>query len=383
MNQNSQNREQFNEESSKPIKKKTNSIFKLVLILLILGGGLATVGLGMGANISETRAPKLLGITVHSNTGRDTATLEVSKDFATSNGEIKYLENLNLESFDKIKSDSIYMDVKIIQADNYGIKISYNQKQGEYTYKVENDTLKIRNENKTTININSKNFVDDYITIYVPENIAFKEIDIDNISGNIFLENIISDKLRTNSTSADINLYNIKSDELNISSVSGNIFTDEINSEIINCKTTSGIIEFGDTTNFSKSKDKSKFDINSVSGDISIVNSDLQNVDLKTTSGKIKIDSSKIEKLTANSVSGSIEADEEFLDAISLKSTSGKIILNTLIEKSEYNYDISSTSGSINIDGTKYKKNVTQNNGKDSSNKIKITTTSGNIELDF
>lgn len=383
MNQNSQNREPFNEESSKPIKKKTNSIFKLVLILLILGGGLATVGLGMGAKTSETRVPKLLGISVHSNTGGDRAELEVSKNFATSNGEIKYLENLNLESFDKIKSDSIHMDVKIIQADNYGIEISYNQKQGEYTYKVENDTLKIRNENKTTININSKNFVDDYITIYVPENSAFKEIDIDNISGHIFLENIISDKLRTNSTSADINLYNIKSDELNISSVSGNIYTDLINSERINCNTTSGTIEFGEANNYSKSKDKNKFDINSVSGDISIGNSNLQNVGIKTTSGKIQIDSSKIEKLTANSVSGSIEADEEFLDAISLKSTSGKIVLNTLIEKSEYNYDISSTSGSINIDGTKYKKNVTQNNGENSSNNIKITTTSGNIELDF
>lgn len=381
MNENSQNKEPFDEESSKHIKKKPKPIFKLVLMLLILGGGLAAVGLGMGAktSLSGAKAEQLMGITVHSNTRADVTEVEISKDFVTSNGEIKYLENLNLESFSKIKSDSIYMDIEIIEADNYGIEISYNQKQGEYSYEVEDDTLKIKNKSKSNINFKLNNMDENYIKIYVPKDADFQEIDIDNVSGFIFLESLNVKNLKVNSTSADIELDNVKSEKLVVKSVSGYISTSDLTSNHINYSSTSGDMKFENITNSTDGVEE----ISSISGSIDISDSSLQNSTIKTTSGKINIDSSKVEGLTAKSVSGSINMKGEFLKTTSLHSTSGKILLDTSIPKSEYNYDISSSSGSIHVDDEKFKKSITQNNGENSSNEIKISTTSGSIELDF
>ena len=137
-----------------------------------------------------------------------------------------------------------------------------NMSQHETVHKIENNTLKIYFcSHKFHIGHQKSKWLE----INVPKSlVSLKDIEVDNASGLVEMNDLSLDKVSIELASGDIKINNCNLNELHAESVSSNM---EISSSIIN-----------------------KMDIENVSGKVN-ANGTFNVIDLETVSGEVKIDS--------------------------------------------------------------------------------------------
>lgn len=355
MNENSNN-QNLNEQPIQPKKvKPKKSIMKIATILVVCGIVLSTLGWAMGGSRQSIsiwpskNGEEIIGTYTYlldNNSNRN------SKIFKT-------IQNLKLDRFNNIEIDVIHPNITIIESDNYGIDIGYDSsKDYKISYELKNNTLKVSDNLKHKFNINFNSRTNEYITIYIPSNSKFNDININTTSGLIML-----------------NEPTISSEKLSLSSVSGEIVVGNLKSEKIKCETTSAYLSIANI-------ETPSLKANSISGDIGVSDSYIKELKFESISGSINAENLNTEEISGSTVSGTINLQGDLRGDTSISSTSGEIILDIDSKKSMYNYDISSISGEININGDYEDKNINKNNSS-ASNDIKANTLSGSIELNF
>ena len=235
----------------------------------------------------------------------------------------------------------------------------------EISYKVEGNTLRVEYKRENSGgwgNSRSKGF----ISLTGPEDM---EMEISNSSGQMFISNVASDKIDLRISSGKIEARRLSSDRINLTASSGKKEIDDIHGDV-NCKISSG-----------------SGNISNVEGDVSVEGSSGSyhisevegTVNGSLSSGSIVLDEiGELGSLTVSS--GRIEATHAGLgDNTQLSGSSGSFTVQTDDNLEDYNFDLSASSGGLEVGDTKTSKNLNIDNDSDMT--VTGNTSSGRISI--
>lgn len=193
-------------------------------------------------------------------------------------------DTLPVKNVEKIKIESSSADIKVIEENREDILVRFDTrengaylrtKKGETTY-IEivspMNGFRVGNQNK--------------LTVYVPESYE-GDVDIENSSGDVWMEKLNVEELAVEVSSGDIELKEIENKKMKLEVKSGDI-------QVVEAKTTSLEI---DTTSGDVHIDKFMGEImgNTTSGDVEISYAkEMNNLQYATTSGDIKVNYGKV-----------------------------------------------------------------------------------------
>lgn len=262
----------------------------------------------------------------------------INESFYTNNLDSKVVfKNERLEKFNSIDIDIDINDVRIIPSDNYEIELSYKENEGNIQYRVDNNTLIIKEKNIKNKNTNNNVNHENYINIYIPKN-----INLDNIK-------IVSDV-------ANLSFNKVSSKQLDITCDVGNIKSSDCNIESLKIETDTGNIK-----------------INNLKSRVVETSSNLGNIVIK--------DSTIKERFEANNELGNIMVNGKLYGKSTITTELGNIEVSISENDDLYNCNIKNELGVFILDGQKHNKYLNINNN--CKNDINIECGTGKIELNF
>lgn len=210
------------------------------------------------------------------------------------------------------------------------------------------------------------------LTVSLPEDIAFKKVNIDTTSGDISVPAMTADEIRFETTSGDVDAV-ITAKNLNVSSTSGSLNVRQ-DGDISNASfsSTSGSVAFTVTS-------AEKISMQSTSGDVfTTVSGTVGNISLDSTSGTIHPDLANVDKAKFSSTSGGVTGTLVSFKDLDIDVTSGDVSLKLpnppgftcKTDSRRFNSSLELTK-----DGDKYVYG-------DGSARLHIDTTSGSIRID-
>ncbi|MRT91806.1 DUF4097 family beta strand repeat-containing protein [Ancylomarina sp. 16SWW S1-10-2] len=275
--------------------------------------------------------------------------------------------------FDGIKSLEIegrFVDVNILGTENDSVDLKgiirgklWGDKDFEFKYKQEGSLLKVWIEAPSSI----MGRFEANLTLKVPYSM---NIDIRNSSGDIYIEEIVADKMKLASTSGDVELKNVET-QLITSSTSGDLEVDYLKGAVsavsssgdqsfkhirasIMTKATSGDFLFFDVTGDLTTRTSS--------GDLQFENIDgrISNV---STSGDLIINNAK-SVLNLTTTSGDISGNAvELIGDSMFKSTSGDVSMDFNNNVNDMSFDLKASSGDLRVGSRSADRKLYMNNG--------------------
>lgn len=121
--------------------------------------------------------------------------------------------------------------------------------------------------------------------------------------------------------------------------------------------------------------------IDVTSADVSLKGIQSKKLTVNSTSGKMSFNDSKINDLSASSTSGDVTSNMLAADKISIDSVSADVELGLEGTEDEYDYNIESLSGDIEMGDTSFGRSFSTLNGRDKS--IQVETISGDVDIVF
>lgn len=205
-----------------------------------------------------------------------------------------------------------------------------------------------------------------FISLVGPEDM---ELEVSNSSGQMFISHVASDKIDLKISSGKIEARNLSSDQINLTASSGRIDIEGIRGNLI-CQISSG-----------------SGVISKVHGDVSVTGSSGSyrisevegTVNGTLSSGRISLtDVGALGNLSVSS--GKIEATESSLGKETrFSGSSGSFVIQTNSNLGDYNYDLSSSSGGLEVGNTKTSKRLQIDNG--SAVTVSGSVSSGKISI--
>ena len=194
----------------------------------------------------------------------------------------------------------------------------------EYTISYENDVFELK-KNKTKIVLFSFSRKSTDFLVLVPKNAVIKDFEYQTVSGDAFLNGIISENIKIKSTSGDLGFKNLESKEMKISTVSGDIEMTRFKASSFQISLVSGDLEA------EKGVVAETMYFHSVSGDIDLLEVECSEAIFKTVSGDLEGKEFYPNEITLKSVSGDITINNEDrskeIIVIAKKSVSGDICI--------------------------------------------------------
>lgn len=259
-------------------------------------------------------------------------------DSDNSTSEEYLVDSKQIEEFKNINIETDLNSIEIIPSDQYKLDLKYKKDYINIKYKIENETLSIKEEKikSDTYNLEYyKKNKDSSIRIYIP-----KGSKLNNLSSSSNISNI--------------HLNELNVDNMDLSCDTGNIDIDKCKVEKLNIITATGSINVNELDSLD-----SKFKSNM--GNINILNSSIkENLELSNNLGHTKFKGKILGNINVSNNLGNIELDidkNEVEYNYNLKTDSGNIIINdeaksrkfTKDNKSEFNMNLKCNSGNINL----------------------------------
>lgn len=316
------------------MKKITKVLLIIATFLILIGGGLFTLGLYNNGLVF-----------FHPN--QVTATYKISTDFNSINIDVRTSNVKVLPSTDNTnqvicyETDKITHKVEVIDnslnitfVDNSKfydhIMIYSNINIEVYLSKTMLDTLSIE---ATTGDIN------------ITKSFAFNNVDIDVTTGDITFEGVVNNTLNINTTTGDIEVSNTNANNLSLKTTTGDIKINDVNAkENIETETTSGDFIFNNvacktflsngTTGDVKLKNvivNDKMYIERNTGFVYLDRCDANDIEIKTTTGDIKGSLLSEKNFKANTSTGEVKVPSSSSNSIcKLNTTTGDIIITII-----------------------------------------------------
>jgi len=332
------------------------TIWKIIIITTAVGLILSIIGLSLGA--SRVLYLDRTGVKV-------------------SGGEVSQITEMNLSSFKNIYIDVGLSDIEFINSDRYGIYL-YGE-DVEWIWTLEGDLLRIVQNRSSRFTIMNFDFIQNercYAKIYLPDNVDLEAVTLKTSSGDIKLGSFSADKVEVTSSFGKIDLSNITSNQLQVKISSGN-FTG------LNIKTGNLVYDskFGDGLFQTISADSFRAD--SSSGDLQLTDCLFTEASISNTFGRITANGLTSTKSNIRASSGDINIAGEFTGDTIIHADFGDIKLTTSGSRGDYSFDISVRFGSIRFDGDQMGDQAAITSGSTLANHLKITASSGDIEVIF
>ena len=235
----------------------------------------------------------------------------------------------------------------------------------EIIYRMEDNKLWVEVGRVNSVgwgNIRSKGF----ISLIGPENIRLELV---GSSGSISVSHVISDRIDLNINSGKIDGKYLSSNQINVKATSGQINLQEVNGDIT-CQVSSGmgnLSKIQGDVNLTASS--GAFQISDVEGTVNgSLSSGRINIKNVSTLGQLKISS------------GSIKASESGLGGnTGFSGSSGSFDIQTRSDLNEYNFDLASSSGSLEVGDNRERKTLKIDNGSETT--ISGAISSGRISI--
>ena len=212
------------------------------------------------------------------------------------------------------------------------------------------------------------------IHIAVPE--QFEKIKVKNISGDIVVNDISSERFLVEAVSGDISVDQLNTKQCELNSKSGDIKANNSSAKTLLIHTGSGDVGVEDCQ-------ADELFASSISGDVNVIACKADKMDVVSISGDIKAEFDKSAQCRAKSTSGDCKVTiGNQVDAV-VSSTSGDVNVRYIGEiglemaLSSTSGDVSAVCGGINSKG---KKKVQERFGEPDS-KLKASTISGDIKV--
>ncbi|MBY0123740.1 DUF4097 family beta strand repeat-containing protein [Bacillus sp. S/N-304-OC-R1] len=320
------------------MKKHAKMLTMIASCMIVIGIVLATIGVASGAKFAITN----------------------TKDgFKVLSSEDTISEEFSLTAFTKIDTNLNDIDIEIIPSNEYKLQIK-RPKDMEIKHKVDNHELSIeeveqKDKAKFFVNLTLTSLPHTVIRIYVPKDVPFENITLNNKFGDIDMDEISSEKISIDSNDGDITFNKVKTNELTIVSQFGDITGNDVSAKELSIDTKDGDVIL-DTI------DANSTLINNQFGDMTFRNFTSEGLSIKSNDGDLQFHGLLL---------GSSEIHSNF----------GDIEVQLLNKESEINYNIESNFGDITVNQNEYEKKAAHN--VNSSNHLIIKAKDGDVDVNF
>lgn len=205
-----------------------------------------------------------------------------------------------------------------------------------------------------------------FISLVGPEDM---KVEVNNSSGSMFISNVVSDKIDLKISSGKIEARNLSSDRILLTASSGRMDIEQINGNV-ECKASSGGGRISNVSgNVSVVASSGSYTISEVEGQ----------VDGSLSSGSITLEEiGELGNLTVSS--GRVKATNAGLgEHTRFRGSSGSFTIQTDDDLEDYNYDLSASSGGLEVGNTKTGKKLNIDNG--SNKTVSGAISSGKISI--
>lgn len=335
--------------------RKTKKIVLLSICLIVVGVTMAIIGLLSGGRGSIIWGKDGLEIYDREN---------IIKEYK------------ELEKFNDVNIDVDFGDIEVIKSDKYAIEVEYNKEVEDLTYKVENEKLTVSSNRWGKMSF-SMGFIDNntLVKVYIPENVVLNNLDIQNKSGNLIVDNVEVKNSNINCDFGNATINNITGDKINLTGKSG-----KVNSKNLKLEELVLYVDFGDV--ILENINTTTFESNLKSGELDIKKLTANNAKINSDFGDVKGIQLVTNGLLVRAKSGEINIDGELKGNNSLDCDFGDITIKTSLPKNEYSYKVDMDFGTNKIDGKEVEGDVEEINTA-ALNNFNINCKSGDLKIDF
>ncbi|WP_425391154.1 DUF4097 family beta strand repeat-containing protein [Ekhidna sp.] len=276
---------------------------------------------------------------------------------------------LEAENIDEVRIEGSFVDVYVNSGERvyFKGKITGNGDEGDYEFDTEivGKTLVIRVDRNAKPNWKSYRLNESRIDLTITDGVR---LDIDNSSGDVSVANLRASESRIEASSGDITLRSIVAN-LEVETSSGDIDIDGLtgDSEI---ESTSGDQDIFNT--------RGNIETRASSGDITVSGFNGK-IEIQATSGDVDVRKG-VGALKIRTSSGEIDGyGIEVNDNCYLEATSGNIEIDFINDLDELSFDLTATSGDLEVGNRSGEKRLVIDRG---GYKINGTTSSGDQEYE-
>jgi len=346
----------YNSKNRKGDLIKMKMIWKIIIIVIIVGMILSTVGFVTGAS----------RVLYFNRTG-----------ISVSGGEISQITEMNLEQFRSVSVDIGFSDVEFVKSDKFGIDL-YGMDM-EWLWSLEDGKLNITHNRSNQLHVVNLNFVTtgrNYVKIFLPADTELENVTIKTSSGDIKIGSFSADKVDVKSSFGDAVLSNITSNNLQAELNSGDFTGTNINTGQFTFISRFGYGQFHSVT-------ANSFKAESSSGDMRITGCAFGEINATNRFGDIIASGFASSKTNIIASSGDVKITGDLSGETIVRTEFGDTKLTLSREKNDYSYEISVRFGDITYDGVRMRDQTSINSGTVMENHLKLSASSGDIVVSF
>jgi len=334
-----------------------NRIWKIIILTIVVGLVFSVVAMGMGA--SRWVYWTFQGVHI------------------VDTGDEKKITELNLARIENIEISADNSDIEFIQSDQYGVEILIYS--GDVQWGVENKKLSISFGDQGGIRFFDLNLSFRYprnsIKVYLPADALLSTVSVKTSAGNMKLGDF---------RAGDVWIKN-SFGKLSVDSIACNQLEIEMNAGDFTGKNLSVAKEIKYRNDFGSSKFEAvganDLNVQCSSGGIEMNRVTAANVNVRNDFGNIT--ATDLTSLSANihARSGGINVSGTFTGQTVIHNNFGNIRFATSLSREDYTYDLSTDFGSVSVDDSR--SGSSARGGNESANSLKITNSSGGIQVYF
>ena len=309
-------------------------------------------------------------------------------------------EDLNLPAFDRVYVNSSSYSLRFVPSDFFGVSVTHRGQvdtgDNPISVTVEDGVLRVGGSSTTTtsrrerqLRIFSIGFFgssERTMQIYVPRD-ALAHIEIKASSGIVRVEDVNFTTISAQASSGSVTIAgNARfAESVDVQVSSGAVRLENLDAENIDVRVTSGAIHANRLT-----MTEGTFRTNS--GAIVANRLTMTDGTFRTTSGAVRLDDITAHTLEAHANSGNVTvegariqpSDADDWGRVNLSVTSGSIRFDTHTSRNVFDYDMSVSAGSINIDGSRASgRSASNTRTAGGAHTLTARASSGNIRVNF
>ena len=335
---------------------------KVVKVVLIVSGAFLCLGC------------ILFGIGLLFRNNSESVLDTINRNLSYTSDDISLVEgSIPLEEFDKLNLKYSSIAVTLQQGNEYKLEYKVPEKYIPIV-KSNGDTLSVTQpdvKQNFNISIGIKEKAWEYV-ITVPSDEKVYDVNVVFSSGD-FCDSSVDISGLIKLSSGDVTLSHIGFDG-SLQMTSGDTSMSDITAESLDIDISSGDVEI-------ENSDIKNLNYKATSGKFSAYNLKSENIKTDISSGKIEIVNSNAYSVYHKETSGEYSAQINGLNDFTFNVTSGSLELETDRKEADFGYDISRTSGSLEVGGRGIDGSYIVN--PDSESFIKGKVTSGAAEISF
>jgi len=339
------------------MKSKMKTVWKIIGLIVLVGIVLTITGLLLGA--SRTLYLERTGVYISGN-------------------EVSIVEESDLEAFRDINIDVSFSDIEFLRSDTFGIEL-YGENL-EWEWVLGDGGLLITDNRRPGIQILQFDFFQkqqNYVKIYLPENTVLHSVSAKTGSGNIRLDSFnVSGLTQISNSFGNVDIENMVTGAMHIELGSGRFTGSNLDVFYLMYNNRFGSGHFQNVR-------ANGFTADTSSGDMQFTNCTFASPVIVNNFGKISATEFTVSNPNIRVNSGNINIAGDISGKVLIHNEFGDIKLTTSKARSDFSYDVSLKFGRITFDGERLRDQTSIISGSIQENHIKITSSSGDVEVNF